>query len=163
MRYARLPFSFVCSLADQVEEHLAAVLTHNETTAGQFKNSFMNTHKLLAPKPGRVEISAQHTSGPQRASLLRPKYACLSCPERACSSGERKAHAGKTGHRFCKQLAGYFLCCCAVLAELQQIWIREIVHCIVRIATTSCMTMDWNVLGRLHHHSSPKVGFYHQE
>lgn len=81
-------------------EHLAAVLGQNHETAGQFKASFMKAHQELAPRGSPIgDFSTKKTA----ASLLRPKYSCLTCPEKLVTE-ERKAHMRKTGHIFCKYM-----------------------------------------------------------
>ncbi|KAF7125194.1 hypothetical protein CNMCM5793_001303 [Aspergillus hiratsukae] len=111
-------------------EHLAAILTQSGNTADQFKSSFLKTHAALAPrplalfpKPPTADDFPKQKGSLRPASLLRPKYTCLTCSE-VCAPANRQAHTKETGHQF---------------------WD---VPCSAKVAVTSSMTMTWNVFDR---------------
>lgn len=69
--------------------------------AEQFKASFTKAHNALAPHPKSLETALKQNPALRASTLLKPKYMCLTCGD-TCLSNERKAHADKTGHSFCK-------------------------------------------------------------
>ncbi|EAL89111.2 ubiquitin C-terminal hydrolase Ubp8, putative [Aspergillus fumigatus A1163] len=98
-------------------EHLAAILTQSGNTAEQFKSSFLKTHNALAPrplplfpKPLTVDDLPKQKGGLRTASLLRPKYTCLTCSE-VCAPADRPAHTKETGHQFYMESRGRILFC----------------------------------------------------
>ncbi|EAW06899.1 putative ubiquitin C-terminal hydrolase Ubp8 [Aspergillus clavatus NRRL 1] len=91
-------------------EHLASILAQDGNTANQFKSSFIKTHKALAPQRIATEDLAKQKGGLRPASLLRPKYTCLTCSE-ACVPAKRETHTGETGHQFYMESRGRALFC----------------------------------------------------
>ncbi|KAJ5871288.1 uncharacterized protein N7529_003641 [Penicillium soppii] len=79
-------------------EHLAALLSKDEKTAGQFKVEFRKKDTLLAPY-SKPEAVAVQTTGLRTVESLKPKFHCLSCSE-VCLDIERQAHTAETGHVF---------------------------------------------------------------
>ncbi|KAF4234482.1 hypothetical protein CNMCM6805_008583 [Aspergillus fumigatiaffinis] len=127
---ASITSASVLSEAEFGCEHLAAILTQSGNTAEQFKSSFLKTHNALAPrplplfpKPLTVDDLPKQKGGLRTASLLRPKYTCLTCSE-VCAPADRPAHTKETGHHFWGVL------------------------CSAKVAVTSSMTMTWNVFDR---------------
>jgi hypothetical protein len=107
---ASITSASVLSEAEFGCEHLAAILTQSGNTAEQFKSSFLKTHNALAPrplplfpKPLTVDDLPKQKGGLRTASLLRPKYTCLTCSE-VCAPADRPAHTKETGHHFCKSI-----------------------------------------------------------
>ena len=90
----------LCLIANRHQEHLAATLSKDETTAGQFKESLLKTHNVLGHQPGGVSLGKLRNSHSQTAGLLRPTYVCVRCLE-TFANGDRETHAEKTGHQFC--------------------------------------------------------------
>jgi ubiquitin carboxyl-terminal hydrolase 22/27/51 len=88
--------------ADPPLEHLAALLSKDEKTAGQFKVEFRKKDTLLAPY-SKPEAVAVQTTGLRTVESLKPKFHCLSCSE-VCLDIERQAHTAETGHVFCKPM-----------------------------------------------------------
>ena len=87
-------------LADLPLVHLAAILSKDEKTAGQFREEFSKKYKMLAPF-SKTETVAVPTTGLRTVASLKPKYHCLSCTE-VCLSSKRAEHTAATGHAFCK-------------------------------------------------------------
>jgi ubiquitin carboxyl-terminal hydrolase 22/27/51 len=87
-------------LADIPLVHLAAILSKDEKTAGQFREEFCRQYKLLAPF-SKTETVAVPTTGLRTVASLKPKYHCLSCAE-VCLASKRAEHTAATGHVFCK-------------------------------------------------------------
>lgn len=85
--------------------HLAAILSKDEKTAGQFREEFCKKYKSLAPF-SKTETVAVPTTGLRTVASLKPKYHCLSCTE-VCLSSKRAEHTAATGHAFCKPMVSY--------------------------------------------------------
>ncbi|KAL2009773.1 hypothetical protein VTN00DRAFT_5580 [Thermoascus crustaceus] len=77
-------------------EHLAALLTKDDSTAGQFQDSFVKTHSALS---SQKTAFGNPTSWSRAPISLRPTYACLDCSE-VFTNGDRMAHTQNTEHKF---------------------------------------------------------------
>ncbi|KAJ5476759.1 Peptidase C19ubiquitin carboxyl-terminal hydrolase 2 [Penicillium sp. IBT 31633x] len=90
-------------------EHLAAILSKDERTAGQFRDRFRKQYQNLAPfsKPETVAVP---TTGLRTVESLKPKYHCLSCPE-VCLATKRADHTAETGHAFYLESRNRYVFC----------------------------------------------------
>lgn len=84
---------------DKDTEHLAALLTKDDTTAGQFQDSFIKVHSALSSQKNAFGTSTSK-NGSRAPVSLKPTYTCLDCSE-VYANSERMAHTQKTEHNFC--------------------------------------------------------------
>ncbi|KAJ5505340.1 Peptidase C19 ubiquitin carboxyl-terminal hydrolase 2 [Penicillium expansum] len=89
--------------------HLAAILSKDEKTAGQFREEFSRQYKLLAPF-SKTDTVAAPTTGLRTVESLKPKYHCLSCAE-VCLGSKRAEHTAATGHAFYLESRNRFVFC----------------------------------------------------